>query len=187
VSWFVTRQTPLLPADVGLRALAGAQPNLRRRDFVVVGDGVGVVVGVLSALFDAGVDPGAGFDGSGAGAEVGGLEDAPGDGGQRVVEGAGGVGWLFRLDFRVDEQAVVFGAGLYPLQGDFGEGAVGVAAADVGVGAGEPDLLEGVAGGRSLSCQGNGSNFGRRSSMARAWQAWRTWSPRRASKKWRRV
>ena len=72
---------------------------------------------------DAGVEGGVRGDVARAGTEVGELEDAAGDGGQRVVEGAGGVRWLFGLDVRVDEQAVVFGAGLYPLQGDFGVGA----------------------------------------------------------------
>ena len=47
---------------------------------------------------------------------------------------------------RDDLHAGVFGALEHPLQGDFGELAFGVAAADIGMGAGEPELFEDLVG-----------------------------------------
>ena len=151
-----------------LEGLVVAHPRALAAPTLRVADGVGVLVGVLSALFDAGANPGAGFDGSGAVAEVGGLEDSARDRGERVGELAGGVQWLFGLDFRDDEQAAVFGAGLYPPQGDLGEGAVRVSATDRRRGRRRTKHVGGYgrAGARSVSCQGSGWNFGRLSSTA---------------------
>lgn len=77
------------------------------------------------------------------------TQGAAGPGVPGFVDGAGGVGGVGcggRFVVLDDLQAGVFGALQHPLQGDFGELAFGVAAADVGMGTGEPELFEGLVG-----------------------------------------
>jgi len=72
------------------------------------------------------------------------LRDVARLSGRRVRGGSRGPGG--GLVIRDDLQAGVFGALQHPLQGDFGELAFLVAAADVGMGTGEPELFEGLVG-----------------------------------------
>lgn len=77
-------------------------------------------------------------------AQVQPAQGAAGPGVPGFVDWAGGVGCGGRFVVLDELQAGVFGALQHPLQGDFGELAFGVAAADVGMGAGEPELFEGL-------------------------------------------